>query len=66
LRLIADASAVDSRSFVVRFFVAADGRARARITDARSTRQWLIAEPEALRALERALVNQQHTDKERQ
>jgi hypothetical protein len=62
----ADDSPVEARSFVVRFFVIADGRAVARVTDARSTRQWLIAEPEALRALERALTQQPQPDKERQ
>jgi hypothetical protein len=56
---------VETRSFVIRFFVAGDGRAVARITDARSSRQWLIAEPEALRALERALKPSHQTDKER-
>jgi hypothetical protein len=46
--------------------MAGNGMTVARVTDARSTRQWLIAEPEALRALERALILQHHPDKERQ
>jgi hypothetical protein len=48
---------VEPRSFIVRFFLVRDGRAVARVTDARSTRSWLIADPEALRALERAVCS---------
>ena len=67
MRVIADDASVETRSFVIRFFDGVDGRAMARVTDARSTWQWLIAEPEALRALERALhVQHPSPDKERQ